>query len=367
MDEKTAGRMELAGARALALFGAGKAAKPTTAESQGSAGVDPNCRDEVQISDRITAKMKMDRSAADAFAADLIGKAISALERLRKEGVKARLTEVEAVALESIIQVRGRPAVRVLGDRLDELDSNPDNDVWREYISTGEDRMLHAASLTGAVVLKAEVTSGKPWTAGTAWLVAPNRVVTNRHVMIPEDPSGVALAENVENGSYRLVKGHRLSINFTQDNRKKGPQMSKRVTSVEFIAPPEDSVDIAVLGIDPVEGVEPLQLVASGAKAPKELLVIGHPGPVDSPDKEVQAIFGNPDGRKRVSFGRRLALAGTAELAYDASTVNGYSGGPVLGVSSAQVSGLHFYGIPGTGNLAVPADVIRTHSAYKHW
>jgi endonuclease G len=80
---------------------------------------------------------------------------------------------------------------------------------------------------------------------------------------------------------------------------------------------------------------------------------------------DVRAVFGRPDGRKRVSFGKRLEGIGRpGEIVYDASTVGGYSGGPVLGISDGMVAGLHYYGDPVGGNLAVTAATIRAHRAY---
>ncbi len=80
----------------------------------------------------------------------------------------------------------------------------------------------------------------------------------------------------------------------------------------------------------------------------------------------VQAVFGRLDGRKRVSFGKRLNGPGfDGVLPYDASTVGGFSGAPVIGISNGSVAGLHYYGNPAAGNLAIPAHVIRAHNAYQ--
>jgi V8-like Glu-specific endopeptidase len=123
-----------------------------------------------------------------------------------------------------------------------------------------------------------------------------------------------------------------------------------------------------VLAIEPLDVFTPLRLFAENAEAPADLFVVGHPGLMLQVPNEVQAVFGNPDGRKRVSFGKRLGAGGRiGVLGHDASTVGGYSGGPVVGIKGDGVAGLHYYGDPVNGNLAVTADALRAHESFAHF
>ena len=227
------------------------------------------------------------------------------------------------------MQVRGRPALRVLTNNLEPLKNHPGSEFWQELIDEYEEPMVAAAAATGAAIVDWFESGNPPWVQGSAWLAAPNRAVTNRHVLLPEEEGAIRLVEEAaDHSGMRLRKGCTVRIEFASDDRTPGETMPRRVTDVLYVARPEDPVDIAVLAIEPYE--RPALAVARATDpVPHNLFVVGHPALMARIPAEVRAVFGHLDGRKRVSFGQRLAWQGPdGVIAYDASTVGGYSGAP---------------------------------------
>ena len=369
MNETTAARLESTGARVRALLGR-RAGGDTALESAAGSPEPPGDADVRLLADRIAGQSTTPggASAAMAIASEIVARAQAAVDKLEASTGDASLNDDDVLALESVLHVRGRPAVRVLGARLESLDRHPGSDLWQIYITDHEDAMVKVAAATGAVVLTAPETVNRPWLQGSAWLVARDRVVTNRHVVLPPPNKGVALAETDAGGALRVRSGVSVEVTFDADDRGAAPSQRRKVTGVLFVAAASDPVDIAVLAIEPVTSFTPLGLIDENAPSPADLFVVGHPGLMAGVPSEVQAVFGNPDGRKRVSFGKRLGAGGRVGVfGHDASTIGGYSGAPVVGIRGDAVAGLHYYGDPVNGNLAVTAEALREHASYAHF
>lgn len=364
MDERTAGRLELVGLRARRLLAPRTSNGTTAAESFDGGRGPPHAGDERRIATRIAAESSLDADSANAVAHDIVERAQSALDRMLADDWNGSLADEDAVALESVLHVRGRPALRVIGDRLESLEHHPGSEFWQDLIGDYEDRIVAATAATGAVVVSWFSSGNPPWVQGTAWLTAPNRVVTNRHVLMAGRPESHLVASASDGSAPKLKSGIELYLDFTHDHRAPGVQTRRRVTSVLFVAKADDPVDIAVLQIEAFAERTPLLLAPVGAATPGNLVVVGHPSPMAGIPATVQAVFGTPDGRKRASFGKRLDSPRLGEFVHDASTIGGYSGGPVVGISNGLVSGLHYFGDPASGNLAVAADAIREHAAF---
>lgn len=364
-NEQDGGRLESAGARARALFGppagAGEGGSHENAEGAARA---PGEQDELRLAHRIATESSLDSVAAAAVAREIVAQAQAALAKVWSGTPSTDLTQSEAVALESVLHIRGRPAVRVLGSRLESLERHPGSEFWQEFIANYEDSITQAAAATGAALVSSFSSGYPPWIQGSAWLVAPNRVVTNRHVLLPS--TGDSFVDG--NTPTRFRSDFKMTIDFTHDNRASGPALRRPVKSILYLAQLQDPVDVAVLEIESCSELTPLAVEARPAQPLKNLYVVGHPGEMAGVPEEVRAVFGNPDGRKRVSFGQRLdAAAGGGDIVHDASTIGGYSGGPIVRISSGQVGGLHYYGDPASGNLAVTADAIRAHEAFQYF
>ena len=134
------------------------------------------------------------------------------------------LADEDAVALESVLHVRGRPALRVIGDRLESLEHHPGSEFWRDLIGDYEDRIVAATAATGAVIVSWFTSGNPPWVQGTAWLTAPNRVVTNRHVLMSGRPESHLVASTSDGSAPKIKSGIELYLDFTHDHRAPGVQ-----------------------------------------------------------------------------------------------------------------------------------------------
>ena len=305
---------------------------------------------------------------ADALAAQIVSRAQAMLSALREGASWGTVSEADAAAFEAVLQVRGRPALRV-EQRLETIDDekHPGSAFWRPFFNEHELRLVEVASAAGAVVAKDK--SGKPpWVQGTAWLVAHDLVLTNRHVLFPP-PNGIALARRVSGAATtaRFRTDMEVRIDFAHDN---GPSrnMVYAVEDIPFVSEEEDPVDVALIRVKPTPTQScpmprPLSLANDGLTS-SYVYVVGHPGAVSKVPASVMAVFGTPDERKRVSFGE--VMKGSAqperELLHDASTIGGYSGGCVLAFGSEAVAALHYYGHPLSGNRAFTAAALRSHA-----
>ena len=358
MDEQQAGRLEGTGARARALLGGGRRSGTLSTESAGATSQAPGDADVALIAKKLEHHSTLPPETTQAIATELVDRAKAAVDKLA-DG--ATLTQDDSIALESVMQVRGRPALRILQQRLEDLSAYPGSELWQNLLVENETRMLATAAATGAAIVSAFDTGNPPWVRGSAWLIADDRVVTNRHVLMSDD-----LNLLVKDGDKRKFgAGISMAIEFAADNREPAASISRRVTEVLYISDPQDPVDIAVLRID-AGNATPLKLAANGA-SPRNLFVVGHPGLLLTVPDKVRAVFGNPDGRKRVSFGKKLDLTlRPGEFLYDASTIGGFSGAPVLGIVDGGVVGLHYFGDPENGNMAITADTLRAHASSQY-
>jgi hypothetical protein len=359
MNEQAAGRLESAGARARALLGAGPPTGGTAAESAGGGAQAPGAADVALIAARLATDSALSADEANALAADLVDQAKAAAEKL-VQSATVILTQRESLALESVMQVRGRPALRIIKSRLEGLAAYPGSELWQNFIVDYEQQMLGVAAATGAAMASAFATGNPPWVQGSAWLVADDRVVTNRHVLW-SDQLKLVMSDGA---AWRFRDGVSMAIEFAADDRDPRENIRKNVTEILYLSAPQDPVDIAVMRIE-ASGRTPLKIAGAAAQS-RNLYVVGHPGQMIGVTEKVRAVFGNPDGRKRVSFGKRLETTIRAgEFIHDASTVGGYSGGPVLGMTDSQVIGLHYYGDPSDGNMAFTADTLLAHDAHR--
>jgi hypothetical protein len=300
------------------------------------------------------------RREATGLARTLVARADAALSALDR-GTPARdLSGEDVVALEAVLHTRGRPAARVRDDRIADLRTIPGSEMWIAIADAHERSITAACVATGAVTVL-DALGGGVWVQGTAWLVAPDLALTNRHVLFPP-LGGARLARRVPGSPLaRLRRDLTITLDFAHDD---GPARMRRfsVTDIPFVAEDRDPVDAALLRVTPIDATAPAPLRLAPAPAPGQLYIVGHPGRMANLPDDVRAVFGDPDERKRVSFGMRMPDGPRADLVHDASTIGGFSGGCVLGLGQEGVVGLHYWGDPVEGNRAVTADALRGHA-----
>ena len=304
---------------------------------------------------------------SDAIAGRLVNDATTAVRDLLNGTALGALPVHQLVALESVVQARGRPALRVKHQGLEGLD--PHSGFWRTLLEDHEDAITRAVTATGAVSVTDNAGMLPGWVQGTAWLIRPDLVITNRHVLFP--PSGVHLARRRFDTPTRAQFKNDISvtIDFAYDDANPR-SLRHRVLDVPFVAEDRDPVDVALIRVEPIPtsllAPQPLGLAAPSVDigALKQLYVIGHPGRLAEVPDEVQAVFGILDERKRVSLGAQMPANPffPNDVVHDASTIGGYSGGCVHAFFSTDVVALHYLGDPAGGNRAVSASALRSHA-----
>jgi len=364
MNEYVARLLDRTASRARALLGTNSASASSAESTEGESG--PPCeQDAARLATRIQLNTALDADTARAMASEIVGQAQAAMAKIENSEGGVTFSDSEALALESVIHVRSRPALRVHEHALESLKNYPGSELWQDFIADYEDGIMNAAAATGAVVVSLFGSGSPPWVQGSAWLIAPNRVLTNRHVLLSKELK--LIQPDAQGAGFQLAPNTTIAIEFAADDREDVKSVRRKVTGVLFAAQPEDPVDIAVLAIDPADTLKPLRFIAEVAPASRNLFVVGHPSPMTQAPAAVQAVFGTLDGHKRVSFGKLLdPPPGAGNILHDASTVGGYSGAPVVVIGSGKVAGLHYYGDPASGNLAVAAGAIRSHAANQY-
>ena len=304
-------------------------------------------------------------SELDRLAASIVGRAQAAMQQLDNGASVGAIADADKVALESVILTRGRPALAVEGQRIEAIDAakHPGSDFWRIPLNDHEAQLVRVAGATGAVTVRDRLT-GAEEIRGTAWLIRGDLVITNRHVIFPDRGVPPAKRRADLRTEATLKADFEVIIDFAYDD---GPARTSscRVVGIPYISEDADAVDVAILRIsDTTIDGGPLTLERRDS-ASKQLYLFGHPGPLAEIPADVQAVFGTPNGRKRVSFGEVMPADGAqrGELIHDASTIGGFSGGCVVAFGSSDVAALHYYGDPLRGNRAITAQTLRAHAA----
>lgn len=386
ITESTAGRMERVAPRALKLFAGPSEALEEAAgggqQASRNAGP-PNANDAAAIATQLKRAVPAGRAAvagrdaereADLIAQQLVARANEVLSALQGGAPVGSLSAEGISSLEAVLRVRGRPALNVEGDSIEPIDGqkHPGSEFWIEFRNQHEDDLVTVASATGAVMVKDRMGLQPPWVQGTAWLIKPNLVMTNRHVLFPP-LGGMQLARRMPGATTaaRFKADLEITIDFAFDDRPVAKPLSCPALEVVYVSERADPIDVALIRIgDPTDGAQkraaPLVLANTEGDY-SYIYVVGHPGRMAMVPENVLAVFGTPNERKRVSFGEPMEEGAPPpnEILYDASTIGGFSGGCVLPFLKNEVIGLHYYGDPLTGNRAFTAPALRAHAVAK--
>jgi hypothetical protein len=288
--------------------------------------------------------------ALDSAVADVIGSADVALTKVA-DGRSDQLTARECAALEVIVQVTGRPALRYIDGRVQPPElSLAENERWQVFVVVAR-KNIDRVSASVARLNRIE-QSGDHTHVGTGWRLGDDLLVTNRHVaqLIQWQP-----------GKSPCV------ADFAMTNNTAGPKLFE-VESLAYCAE-EDAVDAAVLRLKPTtEKLPPaLEPAFDAIAVGDEIYVVGHP--MNDATPQIQQVFGDADGYKRCSPGRTTGLYDEYPVfSHDCSTLRGNSGSVVLSVGTHRAVGLHFGGQPtdpagtiGEANVAVAFANLGTH------
>ncbi|MFE2556986.1 trypsin-like serine peptidase [Streptomyces sp. NPDC059352] len=289
---------------------------------------------------------------------------VSGLEKLAGHR-EDELGEDEYFGVEAIVLLHGRPAILV-----QRQDFAPQRDEWAVL-----DGQRAAIRESLARVGRVEVT-GHPsldW-IGTAFLVGPGTVMTNRHVA-----AEFSRFEG-ERGRWSFEYGMSARVDPAEElpvDTDTAPPLSDPILSAP--APPSPApaptpyeiteiigihpdVDMALLRIEPSasDGLPTPLAVAADAPASlpgRPVYVVGYPawdGRRNEPES-MRRIFMDVYNVKRLQPGAATDFTpGGLVMKHDCSTLGGNSGSPVFDLADHRVLGLHFGGRYRSGNLAVP-------------
>jgi hypothetical protein len=288
----------------------------------------------------------------------MLGLVTPTLKTLRGLSPGTRLNTQDRIVLEAVALATARPSLFVRNGTVDL--SSTDAKAWAVDLTSGlsnDTKLCDAFSAVGRI--------GRDFNqVGTGFLVAPNVVMTNRHVLR-------AIAE-YEDGKWSFRREDTF-IDFCRE-RGAAPEDAAEFKIVEVLeagtgcseeAPNFDYLDLAILRVEtmsPGPNRKPLSVAKSLDGFDGKIYVLGFPNDAGYPQAEpaklqtlrdaVQRLFGPPYGVKRIAPGmlsrpQRLRYPDqTKSVAmHDASTLAGSSGSCLLSVQDPSVVvGLHFAG-----------------------
>lgn len=289
--------------------------------------------------------------------------ASSGLAKMARSGTNARLTADEHFALEALVSLQNRPALRVRDDKID-----PADPMLGDWTGT----LFNTPGLTKALGAVGRVNLDGVH-IGTGWVIAPGLVATNRHVL-----EGIAEEFADPAGGSRWVLRDAAAVNFHESGLGAARQFA--LTSVVSTGPDRINglidfrhLDMAVLAVETTNAAgnalpKPLPLLTNAGLADRgsDILLCGYPARPDinalrDPDTGVvrddvvtrlQNIFGLAYSVKYVSPGQIGSSPGTLDgdsrkwvFGHDATTLGGSSGSWAIYLGEPMgVVGLHFGG-----------------------
>lgn len=260
------------------------------------------------------------------------------------------LTFDEVFRAEAIILPLMRPAILVRRN-----DYTVKHQKWLHLNDDGSDARTSILSAIPSIGrINVPSNAAIPY-AGTGFIVGENLLMTNRHV-------AELFADGLGQGDVSLKPGASVNIDFKAEHRS-FKKLRLQVEGVRMIHPFWDMALLEVDGIPKNANILQLSQIAPQALNRNEIAVIGYPAfdPRDDKRDVQHRLFNQIYNVKRVqpgfykarskarSFGHPVDAVG-----HDASTLNGSSGSAVIDLETGHVVGLHFGGIFGKLNYAVP-------------
>ena len=251
--------------------------------------------------------------------------------------------EAERLGLRAIVQQEGRPAIVVRDG-----DFGDPPALW-SHLDGRRERIREVIARAGRVEV-----DGHPdhaW-VGTASLVAPATLMTNRHV-------AATFCRRGRRRSWTFRPGMSSRIDFLRE-QDSADALQFEVT--EAIGVHEDH-DLALLRIEHLADGRPLPepLSVAGSSPPsvlgREVYLVGYPmsDPTRNEPETIARIFRDVFDVKRLQPGRTVGTStARSALEHDCSTLGGNSGSPLVDLETNLVIGLHFGGTYEVGNYAVP-------------
>ncbi|MEE4418561.1 trypsin-like serine peptidase [Streptomyces bugieae] len=274
------------------------------------------------------------------------------LEKLA-EGRTDEISDDESFGMEAIVLLEGRPAILVQNH-----DFAAQQGDWA-VLDGHRAAIRDSLARIGRVELSGHISLD--W-LGTAFLVGPDTVLTNRHVAL-EFARGDGRGWTFQQGISAHVDTGEEYVDPVLAGGGTAPAAAGPSFDVVEVVGIHEDVDLALLRVAPPAG--------GGALPPP--LAVAADAPADLPGRPVYCVGypaydgrrNEPESMRRIFMDiynvKRLQPGTTTELVpdrnvikHDCSTLGGNSGSPVIDLADHRVLGLHFGGRYGLGNYAVP-------------
>ena len=284
---------------------------------------------------------------------DAAAKAVRAIQENTGERIER--------GLEAIILRFGRPAYFVQDDTFQTATAPSSSEEVNKVVDDARTVLEAAIPSVGRINLR---NHWKPW-VGTGWIVAPNVLVTNRHVaseFAEREGDGFVFIENQD--------GRRAKASLDACREHQRPRdLEFRIDKVLWIEPYGiNHHDVAFLSVeakstDGTEQPKPIKLMSKSAydalPVQSWAAVIGYPAySIYNDAQDQQRIFDGVFDVKRLQPGLITAKGTDGVVKHDATTLGGNSGSTVMDLASGEAVALHFGGIEGETNSAVAAPVV---------
>ncbi len=280
----------------------------------------------------------------------------------RMDASQAELESVGAGAaqLEAIVRVVNRPPMLIRNGAVEQVP------LPLSAFPAGTDIKIKAAEPLIGSIGRIEFTNCDTAWGGTGWVIERDGaghflVATNRHVakIVARRTAfgtGAFLFDPFGAGRYGAAINFNAKIDAPADLAKLAP-----ILKFTYLAA-DDAADVAIARIAiPTEfDVEPLVLSNVEARDKDLIAVIGYPARDSRNDiTHMERYFQGLYDVKRFSPGFVHGSSASQRLTYDATTLGGNSGSPVISLDTRKVLGLHFAGRYAIGNSAVRASTLK--------
>lgn len=283
-----------------------------------------------------------------------------ALTAYGRDGAAAFDRQPDLLAgLEAIVRTDGSRPTFLIREGIVDRQSSPLG-TWGSVLDGDATDLEQVIACVGRIDNPGNIRAGYD---GTGFLVAPNLIVTNRHVL-------QAIGWKDGNGSWKLTDG--VTIDFGHEYRGRdsvGPRKLRRVvfagpTPIDIHGPVDHAkLDLAAIEIEPAAATPPTLLSVDAspdwaANGAADVYTIGYPFkpiPGDYKPKLLEQLFQQTYGCKRLAPGETLRSRRTTQgwtSAHDATTLGGNSGSVVVVAGRAVIAAALHYG----GNPDEPAE-----------
>lgn len=260
---------------------------------------------------------------------------------------------------EAVVLLQGRPALLVRNNTFE----MPRTGLWAERLFGS--RALIESHLPAIGRVEVDDGSGAV-NSGTAWIIAPGVVATNRHVAEIFARRSGAEAKFLLNFQGRP---YRTRVDFLEEYLSEEEREIK-VERVLFMEEPDRSLpDVAFLKLTGGEGLPaPIPVSDQDPQAGQSFALVGYPafdpryglGGLEA----AKEIFGTVYDVKRLAPGEVMPYEEESwYLLHDATTLGGNSGSVMIDLETGHAIGMHFKGDFRRANYAVKPSLLLDYAA----